>query len=217
MQYRSTDNAGRWRPTKLIAFKVDAVKPSVTITRPAEGDSFPLDKVVTAAFKCADKESGMDTCVGTVANGANLDTSTIGAHSFTVTGTDLAGNQTVVTHHYTVTYTLNGFFQPIGNEADQSLNLVHAGDLIKVGFGLNGNQGLNIGGFTWSTVACPAWTPHTVAAGGAGTTAGLSYGAASGHYTYGWQTQAAWAGTCQQLKLTLNDGTTHTAVFMFFA
>ncbi len=50
-----------------------------------------------------------------------------------------------------------------------------------------------------------------------GTTAGLSYGVASGHYTYGWQTSAAWAGTCQQLKLTLNDGTTHTAVFMLFA
>ena len=47
---------------------------------------------------------------------------------------------------------------------------------------------------------------------------GLSYGAASGHYTYGWQTSAGWAGTCRQFQLQLNDGTApHTAVFMFFA
>ena len=217
VQYASTDNAGRLEAVKLIAFKVDAVKPSVTITRPAEGDSFPLDKVVTAAFKCADKESGMDTCVGTVANGANLDTSTIGPHAFTVTGTDLAGNVTTVTHHYTVTYTFNGFFQPISNESDQQLNLVHAGDLIKVGFGLNGNQGATPGTVTSSTVACPSWAPHSVSAGGQGTTAGFSFGVASGHYTYGWLTSSTWAGSCRQFKLTLNDGSVHTAVFMFFA
>ena len=217
VQYRSTDVAGRQETAKLIAFKVDAVKPSVTITAPADGASYPLDKVVTAKFKCTDNESGMDTCVGSTANGANLDTSTIGPHAFTVTGTDLAGNVTTLTTHYTVVYTFNGFFSPIGNESDQSLNLVHAGDLIKVGFGLDGDRGPNPGAFTWAPTACPSWAPHTVPAGGQGTTAGLSYGAASGHYTYGWQTQAAWAGTCQQLKLTLNDGTTHTAVFMFFA
>ena len=87
----------------LFAFKADAVKPTVNITRPADGASYPLDKVVTAAYKCTDNESGIATCVGTVANGANLDTSTIGDHTFTVTGTDKAGNVTAVTHHYTVT------------------------------------------------------------------------------------------------------------------
>ena len=67
-------------------------------------------------------------------------------------------------------------------------------------------------------MACPAWATHLVAAGGVGTRAGLSYGVSSGHDTYGWQTQAGWAGTCRQFQLTLNDGTAaHTAVFMFFA
>ena len=50
------------------------------------------NKVVTAKFKCADKESGMASCVGSTANGANLDTSTVGDHTLTVTGTDKAGN-----------------------------------------------------------------------------------------------------------------------------
>ena len=74
---------------------------------------FPLDKVVTATFKCADAQGVGDplvACVGSVANGANLDTSTIGDHTFTVTATDKAGNVTTVTNHYTVVYTWNGFF-----------------------------------------------------------------------------------------------------------
>ena len=39
---------------------------------------------------------------GHVAVGADIDTTNLGAHSFTVTGTDNAGNQTAVTHSYTV-------------------------------------------------------------------------------------------------------------------
>ena len=93
VQYHSVDVAGNVEATKLIAFKVDAVKPQVTITAPADGAQIRLDKVTAAKYKCVDRESGMDTCVGTVANGANLDTSTVGDHTFTVTATDLAGNR----------------------------------------------------------------------------------------------------------------------------
>ena len=47
----------------------------------------------------------------------------------------------------------------------------------------------------------------------------MSFGAASGHYTYGWQTQAGWAGTCRRFEIELNDGTStlHSADFMFFS
>ena len=120
--------------------------------------------------------------------------------------------------HYSVVYTFNGFFSPIGNPDDQSLNLVHAGDLVKVGFGLDGDRGLSVGAFSSSAVSCPSWAPHNVPAAGQGAVAGLQFGVASGHYTYGWQTSAAWAGSCQQFSLQLNDGTPpHTAIFMFFA
>lgn len=54
-------------------------------------------------------------------------------------------------------------------------------------------------------------------AAGAGAGPGLSFGVASGHYTYGWQTSGAWAGTCRQFSLQLNDGSAaHTADFSFF-
>jgi hypothetical protein len=99
-----------------------------------------------------------------------------------------------------------------------SLNLVHAGDMIKIGFGLDGDQGLSIGTFSSTPVSCPAWTPQSIKAAGGGTNAGLSFGVASGHYTYGWQTDPGWAGTCRQFSLQLNDGTApHTAVFQFFS
>ncbi|MGZ4281260.1 MAG: OmpL47-type beta-barrel domain-containing protein, partial [Gaiellaceae bacterium] len=107
VQYRATDVAGRVEATKLIAFKVDAEPPTVTITRPKEGASFKQHKIVKANYKCADKGkgSGLDTCVGDVPSGSPIDTSTAGSHTFTVTATDKAGNTTTVTHHYTVVAT----------------------------------------------------------------------------------------------------------------
>ena len=94
---------------------------------------------------------------------------------------------------------------------------MRAGDLIKIGFGLGGDQGLSIGAFSSSPVSCPAWAPHSVKAAGAGSTTGLSFGVSSDHYTYGWQTDADWAGTCRQFSLEPDDGTpAHTAVFQFF-
>ena len=96
----------------LVAFKADAVKPTVNVTRPAEGASFPLDKVVTAAYKCADNQSGLASCVGHGRQRRESDTSTIGSHTFTVTGTDKAGNVTVVTTHYTVDVHVQRVLQP---------------------------------------------------------------------------------------------------------
>ena len=82
MQYHSTDNAGNVEAMKLIAFKADSDKPTVNITRPADGASYPLGKVVKANFKCADKRpAGIDTCVGTVAERLAIDTSTVGDHT----------------------------------------------------------------------------------------------------------------------------------------
>ena len=223
VQYYATDNAGNIESIKLIAFKADSDKPTATITRPADGADYPLGKPVKANFKCADKQtgSGLATCVGTVAKGALIDTSTPGTHTFTVTATDKAGNQTVKTVSYHVGYAWNGFFAPIANPGSGQLNLVHAGDLIKLGFSLNGDRGLNIfaaGSPSSVAVTCPAGAPHMIAGAHEGTPPGLVYGLGSSHYFYGWQTDAAWAGTCRQFSLQLNDGTApHTAVFMFFA
>ncbi len=103
-QVFSFDNAGNLVAATADYTVVDGTDPTVTITSPADGATFALDESVAADFVCEDEVggSGIDTCVGDVADGADIDTSTLGAHDFTVTGTDVAGNETVVTHDYTV-------------------------------------------------------------------------------------------------------------------
>jgi hypothetical protein len=43
----------------------------------------------------------------------------------------------------------------------------------------------------------------------------LSYDASSNRYTYVWETDKSWAGTCRALILKMQDGTTHRADFKF--
>jgi hypothetical protein len=214
IQYFATDVAGNVEATKLFAFTVDAQAPTVNIPRPADGAVYKLNKVVDASYKCVDRQSGIESCVGNVPNGSPIDTSTVGDHTFTVTGTDMAGNVTTVTHHYSVRYPFKGFLSPVTNSSTEKLNLVHAGDLIKIGFNLGGNRGLNVGTFSSTPVACPSWTPHSIPRAGAATPTGLSF---TTHYIYGWQTDAGWAGTCRDFTLQLNDGSPPTtATFEFF-
>src|SRR3954470_8066871 len=108
VQFKATDVAGRVEPgLNLIAFKADSDKPTVTITRPAVGGDYKLGQLVKANYKCADKaknNSGLASCVGTVAFGHAIDTSTVGSHTFTVTATDKAGNVTTVNRSYHVHY-----------------------------------------------------------------------------------------------------------------
>ncbi len=108
-----------------------------------------------------------------------------------------------------------GFLQPVDNGG--TLNAMKAGAAVPIKFGVGGNRGLDIlaaGAPSSSVIACPGGTApdeveQTVAAG----SSSLSYAAGSDTYTYVWKTQKAWAGTCRQFTLGLNDGTTHTALF----
>ena len=65
---------------------------------------YARDATVTADYSCADEAggSGIASCVGTVADGAPVDTSTLGEHTFTVDASDNAGNSTSRSVTYTV-------------------------------------------------------------------------------------------------------------------
>lgn len=82
----------------------DTTAPVVALTTPPDGAIYAQGASVPADFSCVDEPggSGLASCVGTVPNGAAIETSTLGGHSFTVTGTDNAGNTASVTHHYTI-------------------------------------------------------------------------------------------------------------------
>lgn len=89
--------------TKSITYTV-AGAPSITITTPASGAHLALGQAVAAAYACQDGPSGpgISACEGPVGNGANLDTSTPGTHSFAVTATSLDGQSTTKSVPYTV-------------------------------------------------------------------------------------------------------------------
>jgi hypothetical protein len=114
-------------------------------------------------------------------------------------------------------YNFSGFFPPVDNLP--TMNTVKAGKGIPVKFSLGGDQGLDIfaAGYPISQqIACESATPQdaieeTVTVGASS----LSYDAATDTYTYLWKTNKAWAGTCRQLNVKLNDGTEHMANFKF--
>ena len=119
-------------------------------------------------------------------------------------------------------YDFSGFFRPVDNPGPGPtfvFNLTRAGSAVPVKFSLNGDQGLNVldTGYPVSQkIECDASATfddieQTVTAG----SSSLSYDAATDQYVYVWKTDKAWAGTCRQLTVRLNDFTTHLAYFAF--
>jgi hypothetical protein len=92
-------------PATSNAVSVTTPAPTVSITRPADGASYLRGQIVDASYSCASPPggSGIASCVGTVANGAAINTSTLGVHAFLVTATDHSGHATTKRVSYTVT------------------------------------------------------------------------------------------------------------------
>ncbi len=103
----AVDVAGN-RTTVTRTYRVegpaDITPPSVTITRPADGEQIPRGDTVAADYACTDEQggSGIASCTGTTPSGEPIDTQTLGPKTFAVTGTDAAGNTRTVTHTYIV-------------------------------------------------------------------------------------------------------------------
>jgi hypothetical protein len=100
----ATDRAGNKGSAEAHYTVVDVTAPTIALATPSQGAVYELGQQVVAGYSCADEDggSGLATCAGTVANGANVDTSSVGEKSFTVSAADNAGNPASQTVTYTV-------------------------------------------------------------------------------------------------------------------
>lgn len=97
-----TDIAGNTASNTHTGIKIDTVAPSMRFVSPADGATYQQGSTVVASYSCSDAGSGIASCTGDAPSGQSVTLTNAGPQTFTVTATDVAGNQTVITHHFTV-------------------------------------------------------------------------------------------------------------------
>jgi Bacterial Ig domain len=114
-------NSGQSKPNPILTSTtiIDTTPPVVLIGKPGNGDVDAQDATVNASFGCADDHS-LATCVGTVANGAAINTSSAGIKTFVVHATDAAGNSAQQFVSYTVLAPTQTFTAHFANTPAQS-------------------------------------------------------------------------------------------------
>lgn len=83
----------------------DTTPPDITITSPTAA-TYLLNQAVPCAYSCGDSDDTVTVCAGPVPNGADIDTASIGARTFTVNATDSHGNSSSSSVNYSVAYNI---------------------------------------------------------------------------------------------------------------
>ena len=139
ISYFATDSAGNQELPKSLTVNVDKTPPAmITITTPPDGATYQANSSVASSYSCADSVSDVASCSGPVASGANLDTTSVGTHQFTVQATDLAGNSSSLTHTYSV--------QPLAPNAVLSASPTSGRAPLRVNFSGSASSDPNPGG-----------------------------------------------------------------------
>lgn len=193
----------------------DTTDPVITVASPS-ATSVTIGTALVADFAATDDSgSGLAAVTATyngepVADGDNLDTSTIGAKTLVVTAVDNAGNDASTTVTFNVVWPYVGLSGPVTSNA---FNQVKAGHIVPVKFDLGGDWGLDIlaGNPTVRKVACsgdpidPLTADEIADALTVGN--GLMYDPETGLYGYNLRTDKGWANSCRLVEFTLDDGT----------
>ncbi len=196
------DAAGNHGRASVTYRVVDRTPPQITITSPADGASYFVDAPISAVYSCHDDVDGsLVPCKASA-----VDTSP-GSHVFRVDSVDSSGNASSATSTYAVRYRFDGFSSPL--VAEPATASARAGDAVPVKFSLTGDRGLG-------AVSRTAWRPCSATTNDSSVASGtLSYNARTDRYTFMWQSDKSWAGSCREFLLTLRDGTTHAALVSF--
>ena len=181
---------------------VDRTPPKITIVAPADGAEYFVGDTITPSYACHDDVDGSRvSCKATPVD------ATPGTHTFRVDSVDSSGNTASATTTYSVRYRFDGFYSPLAPEP--SVVTLKAGDSVPVKFSVGGYQGPDV-------VSHAVWRPCAATTDDSSPAAGsLAYNAGPDRYTFMWGTDRAWAGSCKELLLMLQDGTTRGAYVSF--
>jgi len=112
-------------------------------------------------------------------------------------------------------YQFTGFFPPVSDPP--TVNVVKAGKIVALRFSLGGDHGLDVFQVppTSAQTACPSPAVENPVDDKGGGGPGLTYDASLDQYVFRWKTDRSWAGTCREFRMSLDDGSLHTALFKF--
>jgi hypothetical protein len=100
---RAEDYAGAVTTETHTYTVFDTVAPTVTFTAPLDHGAYEIGTTVTVSYSCDDPGgSGIQACLGSIANGTRLTLDRLGTFSLDVTAVDWAGNQTRTSAHWQV-------------------------------------------------------------------------------------------------------------------
>ena len=212
----AADNAGNTSSRTVTYSVVDRSPPAIAVAAPVDGAVYSLGETVTASYSCEDQAggSGVASCDGSVANGASVDTSSFGQHSFEVRASDGAGNTSSKVVTYTVSYDFDGFRSPVKNAP--TMNRWKASIPVPIRFSLNGYRGARpeADGYPRSA-RCGGGDVQTARARASKKDAAFKYVQRTDEYVMLWKTDQKWNGSCREFVLRLDDGSVHTARFQF--
>jgi X-Pro dipeptidyl-peptidase len=189
-----------------VTIKRDATAPAVSVGGVTNGATYSVGSVPTAKCNMTDATSGVASKATLTLSGGTF------VGSFTAKcagGTDVAGNASSATPTatYNVIYAFRGF---IGINNPPAFQKVVAGRSVPLKFKLGGNFGLNvIQAVVSRQISCTSGA--IVGQNANHPTTPLTFKPRRKAYTHQFLTSSGWLGTCREVLLTLNDGTTHTA------
>lgn len=119
----ATDPSGNAATGTFRITVVDLSPPLITIRSPL-ASAYGLHQLLSADFRCSDPDSAILYCLGTVASGALLDTSTVGQKFFSVEAADPSMNKAVQAVAYTIDFAVCALYdQTLPHNAGSTIAL----------------------------------------------------------------------------------------------
>jgi hypothetical protein len=189
---------------------VDKRPPAIAIAAPASA-VYRLHQPVATSYACADGGSRVAACKGPVANGAPINTASVGARKFTVNASDNVGNAASASVSYSVGYNLC-----LLNRIEPK----HSGSTIAVRLELCDYAGKNVSSPALIVIATGVVGPHGAAmllqaAGNDNPGMRFRYirERNGGAYIFDLKTKRFAPGTYQLLVRVVGDSTPHAVTF----